>query len=319
MKKLLLTLLVGMFIATSLSAASLGKGKMKASMSAGYKMVTTENWSVNQFDIAQQSGFAFLSTNAAGLSFSYGIMDDLDVTYTMPTYQMQFVSGEGVMIPVPGVPQPMKAESVDTTNTKTLGSPLLGVTYYKDLGSLGLRVAPYLGLPFLEMYSTEKTAVIGGNEGKSDDDGDVNFDQQTLAGVSLAIDSKGTSKMFWQGWLNLQAGFGGDIDMTMTTVLSGLFGYKFAPTSFAKLQLFWITPNLLAKDTTVGEVTVKALGFGDSTLKISTLYGMNVTDNSGFNVSLWATMSFTEEAKMTPMGEKATFVGGLTLDYWMKF
>ncbi len=309
MKKLLLTLLVGMFLATSLSA-SLGKGKMKASMSAGYKMVTTDNWSVNQFDIAPQSGFAFLSSNAAGLSFSYGVMDNLDIMYTMPTYQMQFISGEGVMIPVEG--QFMKADSVDITNTKTLGSPLLGAIYYKDLGSLGLRVAPYLGLPFLEMYSMEKTASIGGQERTSDGDGDVNFDQQTLAGVSLAIDSKGTSKMFWQGWLNLQAGFGGDIDMTFTTMISGLLGYKLTPTSLAKFQLFLITPDLMNDAD-------GALGFGDSTLKISIFYGMNVTDNSGFNVSTWATMSFTEEAKMTDLGEKATFVGGLTLDYWMTF
>ncbi len=300
MKRLLLTILVGMFVATGLSAKALGQGKMKVSIAAGYTIGTFKNdVKMHKIDLAQETCIAFLSPQASGLGFSYGLTKDLDLMYTMPIFSMKLI----------GMP------SKDTTTTRVLGTPLLGVIWHKDLGAIGLRVAPYLGAPFVEILG--KTVTVDGTD-KDIDLGETNFKQQTLTGVTMAIDSKMKGKIFWQGWLNLQAGFGGDIDMTMTSILSGLIGYKLGKGKMTKIHLFWITPNLLAKDTTVAGVTVKAPGFVDGGFKIKVVYGMKLNKTSGIHAGLWTKMGFTELSKQSTLGE-STFMGGLTLDYWVKF
>jgi len=311
MKKILLLILIGIFFTTgTLTAKGLGKGKMKASISVGYTVATfKDDVKMSKVDLGQEMGFAALSPQAAGLGFFYGLTKDLDLMYSMPLYSIKLIS----------------TQKKDINVTRALGTPLLGITYHKKIGKLGLKIAPYIGVPFIEMLG--KTVTSKGKD-KEIDLGESNFNQPILGGLTMAVVSKKKSKIFWQAWVNTQFSFMGksydsktkkytDLDPKLTGILTGLIGYKPVKGAITKIQLFWIIPDLLAEKKEKDGKNITP-GFLDGALKIKTVFGKKINKTSGIHAGVWTKLGFTELSKKSTLGE-STFAGGITFDYWIKF
>ncbi len=266
---------------------AIGTGKMKASASLGFKMVSPEEGdSKILIDVAQLGAYSFLSPQAAGLHFGYGINNEMHVALSMPLYT-RFSVGD------------------DMSASKTFGSPRLGFVYAKNIGSIDITVAPYLSLPFMEM-----TSVTVGDNSNSDD---ANFKQAIAFGLNLAIDSHTPGKLFWGFWTNLYYSLekkDGDVVTSPKALLlnlTGLVGYKVAPGMMVKFQLYYDVPNLQAK----GE---EAPGFGDGNLKMKLVYGMKLNKTSGIHAGALFGMGISDKSSLN----KKTLMG-LILDYWIKF
>jgi hypothetical protein len=266
---------------------AIGAGKMKASASLGFKMVSPkEGDSKTIIDVAQLGAYSFLSPQAAGLHFGYGINNEMHVAISMPLYT-RFSVGENMSM------------------SKTFGSPRLAFVYAKNMGAIDITAAPYLGLPFMEMSSM----TMGDNT--SDDD--ANFKQPIAFGLNFAIDSHTPGKLFWGFWTNLYFSLekkDGDVVTSPKSLfvnLTGLVGYKVAPGMMVKLQFYYDTPNLQAEGDGVP-------GFGDGDFKTKLVYGMKLNKTSGFHAGALFGMGISDKSKL----HDKTLMG-LILDYWIKF
>jgi len=261
---------------------AIGAGKMKASVSAGFKMVMPkEGDSKTIIDFAQLGAYSFLSPQAAGLHFGYGINNEMHVAISMPVYTMASL-GE---------------KSMNTT----FGMPRLAFVYAKNMGAIDITAAPYIALPFMEMYK----------------EGDANFEQPLAFGLNFAIDSSMPGKIFWGFWMNLYYSLEKTEEIAGIEVptfpkvlllnLTGLIGYKVAPGMAVKFQLYYDTPNL-QNDAD------KAPGFGDGDLKMKLVYGMKLNKTSGIHAGALFGMGISDKSKLN---DKTLM--GLILDYWIKF
>ncbi len=266
---------------------AIGAGKMKASVSLGFKMVSPKDGdSKTIIDISQLGAYSFLSPQAAGLHFGYGINDEMHVALSMPLYT-RFSVGDNF------------------SASKIFGAPRLGFVYAKNMGSIDITVAPYLALPFMEM-----TSMTMGDKTSDDDN---NFGQPIAFGLNFAVDSHMPGKLFWGFWTNLYYSLekkDGDVVTSPTALLlnlTGLVGYKVAPGMMVKFQLYYDTPNLQAEGD-------EAPGFGDGDLKMKLVYGMKLNKTSGFHAGALFGMGISDKSKLN---EKTLM--GLIVDYWIKF
>jgi len=298
---------------------AVGAGKMKASVSAAYKMKTIKDVddSVNMIEFSQLGAFSFLSPQAAGLSFAYGITNDMHVALNMPIYGMTSqgdMSTSGLFTAV---------QAGNSFNTAT-ASPRLGFVYAKNMGAVDVTAAPYITLPFMAMYSFDS-----GMEGSKSTSFSANFQAPIAFGLNLAVDSATPGKLFWGVWMNTFMSLEKtdftvtdeddneskqDIAEAMFLNLSVLVGYKVAPGMMVKFQLYYDTPNLQAEDKEVMGEKVEAPGFGDGNLKMKVVYGMKLNPTMGIHAGLLYGMGVSDKSSLH---DKSLM--GLVVDYWVTF
>jgi len=309
MKKLTLLLVAAaaMVFSTAFAKTShaVGAKKMKLTASAGWTMYSPkEGDSAQVFDIMGKgasfglgmtmagpggNAFTFLDSQVSGLSFAYGINDEMHVALSLPIFNM--TTG---------------AEP----NLKSLfGTAQLGFVFSKAMGSMDLTVNPYLNSPFAEMYFDDRTE-------------NGNFDQPLGFGLNLAIDSPEASKIIWGFWMN----FSMSLEKTKTKTMGegafkvdvkygkgmfvnfvGIAGYKINPLMAAKLHIYYDAPNLQAE----GE---GAPGFGEGNLSFKGVFDMALAPNMGISAGLWYRMGLGDNNML-----KDTTNLGLSVGYNMTF
>lgn len=305
MKKLTLLLVAAaaMVFSTAFAktAQAVGAGKMKLSASAGFTMYSPkEGDGRNVIDLMGKgahtllgqmggtagSSFTFLDSQASGLSFAYGINDEMHVALSLPLFSMNM--------------------GKDDTDKALFGSAQLGFVYSKAMGAIDLTVNPYFNAPFVEMY-------LGAKAGQPSDN---NFKQPIGFGLALAVDSPEASKIIWGAWLNFSMNLekkDGDrvtYPKGMYLNIAAIAGYRINPKMDAKLNIYYDVPNLQAEDSPF----MKAPGFGDGNLSLKGIFDMKLADNMGISAGLYYTLGLGDNNFF-----KDTTILGLSLGYNMTF
>ncbi len=307
MKKLTLLLVAAaaMVFSTAFAktAQAVGAGKMKLSASAGFTMYSPEEGdSTTQIDFMGKgtsfgmginmagpggNAFTFLDSQASGLSFAYGINDEMHVALSLPIFNM--------------------SSTGDNSTKQLFGAAQLGFVFSKAMGAMDLTTTAYINAPFAEMYMDDR-----------DENG--NFDQPLGFGLNIAIDSPEVSKIIWGFWMNFSMSLEKEkeIDMGMGKMtikygkgmfvnFVGIVGYKINPKMATKLHIYYDVPNLQAEGD-------DAPGFGDGQLSLKGVFDMKLAENMGISAGLWYRMGLSDKA-----GLKDVTNLGLSLGYNMTF
>jgi hypothetical protein len=303
MKKvtLLLVVITAMVFSTAFAktAQAVGAGKMKLSASVGYTMYSPKDGDSTQiFDIMGKgltfspgmsmvgpggNGFTFLDSQVSGLSFAYGINDEMHVALSLPVFNM--------------------TTGADPKLKQLFGAAQLGFVFSKAMGAIDLTANAYVVSPFAEMYMDDRTE-------------DGNFDQPLGFGLALAIDSPEVSKLIWGFWMNLSmylektktiSGFDMKYGKAMLVNFVGIVGYKIDPKMSVKLHVYYDTPNLQNDEE-------NAPGFADAQVSFKGVFDMKLAPNMGISAGLWYRMGLSDEA-----GLKDVTNLGLSVGYNMTF
>jgi len=307
MRKVTLLLIASLAMVFSTAFAktnqAVGAKKMRLSASVGWTMSSPEEGdSTHSIDLMGKgptitgilvggpggTAFTFLDSQVSGLSFAYGINDEMHVALSLPVFNMLSMG--------------------DYSANTLFGAAQLGFVFSKAMGSFDLTANAYVNSPFLEMYSGDSEA------------DDFNFDQPLGFGLSIAVDSPEASKLIWGVWMGLSkylektqttetAGFKVETTYGGSLLLNfvGIIGYKIDPKMSAKLHVYYDVPDL-SNDAD------DAPGFGDAHLSLKGVFDMKLAPNMGISAGLWYRMGLSDEA-----GLKDVTNLGLSVGYNMTF